>query len=521
MSPKKEAHNSEIDKLQKENAKLRESIEDQTLLTENFLAYSDIRESINKFMVNLSENDTFIDILTDYFIIGELKLKLKNIRLTIIEKDLNLIIRQDDFRHRREIFEIHYEHSGTVKEVIDTAIVTYRPKEFKDTDDKVHKVINYYNFNLGYLEFVSDAYGKEHESADAMIGDHYLVENIDYYIETLGRILNVLYTMAIRNRDHLTKVYRREASDAIINSCFRSLKIKEIGSFCICWYDIDHFKWINDYGGHLFGDRVLERKGIRSLESCRGNDYVVRIGGDEFFVMLLFEPEVDAAEQYKEIVQDYFSKLRKPYTVPIFFGKDDSGFEFIRGIISWKYDKEVRKNLGMIVKDWLSDNLGARTIFKRVDETDARIINEITFLLKQANRFSLKKLTNIMLLDYLKSIMQEFGIIIEKHNFSKYLRVVSEILFSLLRGENIGDLKNCMNQTFKQKRWPFQEIDMQIRFSAGAQLITDVEMFRIKESSKVMKWDIEKLKDNLDKNMYAAKRQGRNRIVFADEQLPV
>jgi diguanylate cyclase (GGDEF)-like protein len=51
-------------------------------------------------------------------------------------------------------------------------------------------------------------------------------------------------------------------------------------------FDIDHFKQINDSGGHSLGDRVL----IAATRSCRrvlrGSDLLARIGGDEFVVLL-------------------------------------------------------------------------------------------------------------------------------------------------------------------------------------------------------------------------------------------
>jgi diguanylate cyclase (GGDEF)-like protein len=50
--------------------------------------------------------------------------------------------------------------------------------------------------------------------------------------------------------------------------------------------DMDHFKSINDRFGHAAGDRVLRLFGDVCREKLRSTDFVGRIGGEEFAVML-------------------------------------------------------------------------------------------------------------------------------------------------------------------------------------------------------------------------------------------
>jgi len=50
--------------------------------------------------------------------------------------------------------------------------------------------------------------------------------------------------------------------------------------------DIDFFKTINDTYGHLVGDEVLIRIANLMSEQFRNSDYVARIGGDEFAVIM-------------------------------------------------------------------------------------------------------------------------------------------------------------------------------------------------------------------------------------------
>jgi diguanylate cyclase (GGDEF)-like protein len=57
--------------------------------------------------------------------------------------------------------------------------------------------------------------------------------------------------------------------------------------------DLDDFKQINDQHGHSVGDVVLKEIGRRLRTSVRAVDYVGRLGGDEFMLLL---PETEAAE---------------------------------------------------------------------------------------------------------------------------------------------------------------------------------------------------------------------------------
>jgi diguanylate cyclase (GGDEF)-like protein len=50
--------------------------------------------------------------------------------------------------------------------------------------------------------------------------------------------------------------------------------------------DLDNFKSINDRFGHAFGDRVLQIFAAAARSAVRGSDFVGRLGGEEFAVVL-------------------------------------------------------------------------------------------------------------------------------------------------------------------------------------------------------------------------------------------
>lgn len=90
--------------------------------------------------------------------------------------------------------------------------------------------------------------------------------------------------MLRKNAEHdaLTGVMNRRAFDQV-----RSGLEKQPGSFALMLVDVDEFKTVNDTFGHEAGDRVLKKVAEILNDSFRSSDFVARIGGDEFAVIMM------------------------------------------------------------------------------------------------------------------------------------------------------------------------------------------------------------------------------------------
>jgi diguanylate cyclase (GGDEF)-like protein/PAS domain S-box-containing protein len=90
---------------------------------------------------------------------------------------------------------------------------------------------------------------------------------------------------SLASQDALTALPNRRALDeALPRELARAARAQS--PLCVALIDLDHFKAYNDTHGHLAGDEVLRESAIAWESNLRGEDLIVRVGGEEFLVLL-------------------------------------------------------------------------------------------------------------------------------------------------------------------------------------------------------------------------------------------
>ncbi len=111
--------------------------------------------------------------------------------------------------------------------------------------------------------------------------------------------------------DSLTGVRNRLSYDELLEQeIARFSRYREIFSYALL--DIDHFKRINDQYGHNAGDNALRIVATMMLRHIRKTDFLFRIGGEEF-VLLLPKTQIENAAPLVEKIRKSVSKAEFHY----------------------------------------------------------------------------------------------------------------------------------------------------------------------------------------------------------------
>ncbi len=96
-------------------------------------------------------------------------------------------------------------------------------------------------------------------------------------------------------KDILTRLLNRKYLPVVLNKEI-ALARNRGNSFALIGIDIDFFKEVNDNYGHEAGDRVLQQFAEILTTHTRSGDYVFRLGGEEF-LLLLVDVDIEATKR--------------------------------------------------------------------------------------------------------------------------------------------------------------------------------------------------------------------------------
>ena len=94
--------------------------------------------------------------------------------------------------------------------------------------------------------------------------------------------------------DALTSLANRRAFLERLGAAFAACR-RGANPFSILYFDLDHFKDVNDTLGHAIGDALLRHVASRVIDATRENDTVARFGGDEFAILQSDTNDIAAA----------------------------------------------------------------------------------------------------------------------------------------------------------------------------------------------------------------------------------
>lgn len=192
-------------------------------------------------------------------------------RMWAIDEDFQLVGRttRDVLEHSTHRFARPDHASKYVLHVLDTHEISER-FELDLYDGRVLTQISYP---------VTDDDGRT-------IGRLWIYEDITYERQTAQQLLY------LAERDPLTGLFNRHRFQDQLERLIAT-SVRTGSRFCLIYFDLDEFKYINDTFGHKAGDTVLVRIAGEISTLVRHEETFARLGGDEFAILSTITPSSD------------------------------------------------------------------------------------------------------------------------------------------------------------------------------------------------------------------------------------
>ena len=138
----------------------------------------------------------------------------------------------------------------------------------------------------------------------------------------VGRKVSAEQTKYFSEYDTMTGVLNRRAGLKLLE--IRYKRARETGdALSICFADVNGLKQVNDQIGHDAGDDMITSVVEVMKEQIRQTDFIVRMGGDEFLIVLIKTGTKTAETVWKRIAAEFErinSEEDRPYNISVSHG---------------------------------------------------------------------------------------------------------------------------------------------------------------------------------------------------------
>ena len=192
--------------------------------------------------------------------------------------------------------------------------------------------------------------------------------------------------------DALCDIGNRKAVDETLQFMVSRYQQDRKSSFGLMLVDIDHFKRINDTFGHQAGDEVLTSISLALQECVRPGDFVGRLGGDEFCILLDGLSDANArlvGARIRSIIELYNFSLGESDTstvvtmsmgLTVIWPNDDAVSLYERADKALYKSKQLGRNRLCTISEEATETLGETKIpdYVSYEEFKNQAINEDT-----------------------------------------------------------------------------------------------------------------------------------------------
>lgn len=145
----------------------------------------------------------------------------------------------------------------------------------------------------------------QHQTGTDAQGSRQLLRDLREQAKSIAYHLDLLFEQNNEleaGRDVLTRLLNRKYLSVVLNKQINYARTRNT-TFAVLSIDLDHFKQINDHHSHEAGDLVLQQFAALMLNKSRAGDYLFRMGGEEFLMIMVDVNENSSAHAAEQLLK--------------------------------------------------------------------------------------------------------------------------------------------------------------------------------------------------------------------------